>query len=556
MSLGNQTFNISAGLTIPNGQVVGFSCDNVLFGNVTQVGNGAGSVVSYNSGTGVLILNVFGYINTQPSITSMTETFLSPTNTGYINTWFTAEGNYPSNADVWWYFKDTTNVFNPTTTQPNVDLSTGQAPQGHFIMPAFTLDRTTASGVTGLTAVNTVKRPTNGAWFQGRVWYTGISDSFAATGDANAYAWTENIYFSQIVQTVTDFGSCYQTNDPTSENLFDLLPTDGGVITIQGTGNIYKLFPIQNGMLVFAANGVWFITGSTGIGFAANDYTITKISAVPSISSYSYVDVLGLPYFWNEDGIYAVEPQQGGGLAVSPLTVGTIETYYDGIPTSSKTYTRGAYHPIDYEIQWVFNGGEVGSSITQRYLFDTIMVFNTYNKAFFTYTVPKTETGMAGITYVSYPGGSNSPNPDFKYLCTRPSSPLITFSDQHDTTYVDWKSDGPGINYTSFFITGYKLRGQGIKKFQPQYIQIYSRQNGAATAYKLQGIWDYANDPNSGRYSTQQVVTNALTRFDTVYRRHKIRGHGYSLQFKLQSVDGQPFDIQGWAVVDSVNTGT
>jgi len=51
-------------------------------------------------------------------------------------------------------------------------------------------------------------------------------------------------------------GNCYQVNDPTSDQLFDLLPTDGGVIVIQGCGSIYKLFPLQNALLVFAANGV------------------------------------------------------------------------------------------------------------------------------------------------------------------------------------------------------------------------------------------------------------------------------------------------------------
>ena len=148
----------------------------------------------------------------------------------------------------------------------------------------------------------------------------GLDASQAATGDENFYTWTENIYFSQIVTSINQFGYCYQANDPTDENYFNLLPDDGGVIQIQGCGAIHKLFPIQNGMLVFADNGVWFITGSQGIGFTADDYTITKISAVRVISNTSFVDVLGMPFFWNEEGIYMTQQTQNG-IQIEPLTV-------------------------------------------------------------------------------------------------------------------------------------------------------------------------------------------------------------------------------------------
>jgi len=333
-----------------------------------------------------------------------------------------------------------------------------------------------------------------------------------------------------------------------------LLPTDGGVIQIQGCGSIYKLFPIQNGLLVFAANGIWFITGSQGIGFTANDYTITKISSVQSISSTSFVNVTGLPYFWNEEGIYSVQPAKGGGLEVDPITVGTILSFYNSIPVQSKKYVRGDYHPIDYNIQWVYRS-TVESGVTTRYQFDKILNFNTYNKACIPYTIPAAHVTVNGINDISGPS-VDATKPTFKYLSTNLGPPGLTWSDEHDDGYVDFRSDDGGTNYTSYFITGYKLRGQAIKKFQPQYIQMYSRTNGAASSYKIQGIWNYSNSRSSGKWSSIQLVTNALTRFDTIFRRHKIRGSGYALQFKIMSVDGMPFDIQGWAVVDTVNTGT
>ena len=557
IGLGARTFTVAAG-------IVGVTLGDVI--TLKYLGTVPVYIPPWTLNPGAVILTgtVTGYTGTVMTINFTsgdsgyfggiaTNWAIVPSNLGHIGTWHTAIGNYPSNADVWWYFKTTTGVYDPATTVTNQTLNSGNAPRGYYILDAFQQLRSVVGALPSLTNTVTTKRPRTGCWFQGRNWFAGVDAQQAATGDAPYYTWTENIYFSQICIDSTDFGSCYQTNDPTSERLFGLLPTDGGVITIQGCGSIFKLFPIQNGLLVFAANGVWFITGSQGIGFSANDYTITRISAIQSISGSSFVDVQGLPYFWNEEGIYAVTPAKGGALTVEPLTVGTILSFYNDIPVSCKKLAKGAYNPIDYIIQWTYRDIEP-TDVTTSYQFNRIMNYNTYNKAFFPYSLATdTNPYIHGIVYVTGPGGSTSPDPTFKYPSSMGTS--FTFADEHDTAYIDWNSTVDS-NYTSFFITGYKLRGQAIYKFQPQYIQMYSRTNDAASAYKIQGIWDYGNDRNSNRWSTPQLITNNLTRFNTIFRRHKIRGHGFALQFKVSSADGLPFDIQGWAVVDTVNQGT
>jgi hypothetical protein len=547
IGLGSKTFSVDSGLSVTLGVQVtiigivpvgggppgGSPSGALMSGNVTAY---AGTTMTINVTSGAT-----GWFGTTGSNWSIV-----PRDTAYISTWNTAIGNYPSNADVWWSFKNSSGAFAPATTLANTSLSSGPAPKGHIVLDAFNQQRDVLSGLS-VTDVITTSRPRTGTWFQGRVWYSGVDAQQAATGDAQFTTWTENIYFSQVITSPSQFGQCYQVNDPTSETLFNLLPTDGGVVTIQGCGSIYKLFPIQNGLLVFAANGVWFITGSQGIGFTANDYTIIPLSQVKSISGTSFVNVLGLPYFWNEEGIYAVQPQQGGSLTVAIQTYRTIDTFYSDIPLSSKKYARGDYDPINYTIQWIYRDTEA-VGITERYKFNKILNYLVNNQAFFPYTIGTVTNSINGINYITHPGGSNAPGPRFKYYCGTSAS--TSFAEENDfETYLDWANE----NYTSYFVTGYKLHGQAQRKIQLPYIYVFSR-NDESTSYKIQGLWDYANSRNSGRWSTLQIVENFNPKFGMLFRRHRIRGQGLVLQIKIQSVDGEPFDIMGWSTFETANT--
>lgn len=557
---GSYNFTVAAGLTISIGTVV-----NMLLTTYYSPG-GTGTylinrgVVSAYSGT-TLTMSVSSVGSLPPGGNYPQYWTFYPISIGYIDKWFTDTGRYPSNSDVWWNFKNASNVFDPAGTIANVTLSS-PAPKGSYILSAFNQSRTGVSTVAGLADITTNVRPRTGTWFQGRVWYAGI-DAYQSEnlGVSPFYTWTENIYFSQIIQTTDQFGLCFQTNDPTSEELFALLPTDGGVIKIQGSGAIYKLFPIQNGMLVFAANGIWFITGSQGIGFTANDYTITKISNIPSISSTSFVNVQGLPMFWNEDGIYTVQPaQQGLGLTVNTLTYNSIDTLYSEIPVLSKKYVRGAYNEIDYTVEWLYRA-TAPTTVGEYTSFDRMLVFNTKTQSFakHSFTIGTPAPAIRGILYVNYPGAATSPEPSFKYLTsllTTGSTRNYTFSELKSENYSDWDTvAGAGVyNYDSYFVTGYKIRGQAQRRWQTGYVLIYSR-NEEDTSYKIQAIFDYASSPNSGRWSSNQVITNSKPDYSMVVRRHKLRGQGYAGQIRVSSVDGEPFDIMGWSIFETTNSG-
>lgn len=552
---GNVTWFIETGLTISVNDVVNITTTNSGSG-VPVVSTFSGLVVSYNTGTGAIVINVTGL--TSGVINASNWTFNHPA-VSSVATFQTAAALYPSNSDVWWRFKNSTNIFDVAATLTSVEKNISPAPKGHYILSAFNQQRTSVSGIAGMTAVTTTARPKHGTWFAGRVWYAGVDAASASSGTAAYSTWTENVYFSQIVENAEQFGKCYQTDDPTSEDLFDLLPSDGGVVRIQGCGSIYKLFPIQNGLLVFAANGIWFITGSQGVGFTANDYTVTRLSSIQSISGTSFVDVNGFPVWWNEEGIYVVTAGQNG-LDVQSMSLTTISSFYEDIPLTSKRYARGDYNPLTYTVQWIYKTTQETSS-TDRYAFDGILNFNQAIQGFFPWVVSTGTPKISGINYIAGPGGSTTPDPTFKYLTSTLNGSTYdwTFSEEYRTDHKDWVTfDTTGVDYSSFFVTGYQVHAQAMRKFQQNYVTVFS-DSAEDTSFKIQAQWDYATLSASGQWSTSQVFfpqtasSNANINYAYVAKRIKIRGKGRACQFRISNNGSQPFSIIGWAAFETMN---
>lgn len=497
-------------------------------------------------------------------------------NTTNLTAWDTAQTTMPSNADVMWRFKDSSDNFDASSASiARITAGNTPAPKGHFILTLSNQDRDTAAGTSGVAATTTgSQRPSTSAFFAGRVFYAGV----------NYTGFNSKIFFTQVIERTEQYGFCYQTNDPTAEDLFDLLPTDGGVISIPESGTVFKLVTVPGGLAVFAANGVWFVTGSSGLGFIANDYTVQKIATIRTISASSFVDVAGYPAWWNEDGIYLLEVAQGTAFpSVKLLTQGTIQTFFDEISSNSKKYSKGFYHPIEKHIQWIYKSADT-DQITNRYEYDRILNINVLTGAFFPWIVSSSDVkingiavtdSITGVTEVDnvIDGSSNnvidgsgnnvivfstsgvtSASSD-KYIVSYPDSGSykFTFAETRNTDYLDWfQYDTIGVDFTSYFISGYRLRGEGIRKFQSNWIKIFSKIS-EPVAYYFQGLWDYAQTGDTGRWSSKQYIAHSDTDYGYSARRLKVRGHGIVLQFKVESVSGQPFHVIGWVSHDTGN---
>jgi hypothetical protein len=534
------------------------------------------------------------------AITSETTSLANP-----ITHYFDKTGAYPANSQIWWAMKRPPElgtdaapktyleVFDPGLRY-QVAVGDSPAPKGHFVLDAFQQDRAAASSIVGLSVVSSGGyRPRCVAFYAGRVWYAGVQ----------AQGFSSNVYFSPIIEKPEQVGNCFQQFDPTAEELRDLLPSDGGMVKITEVTVIHHMQPMGDNLLIFAENGVWAITGSEGTGFRANDFSVRKISGVPAISNMSFVDVEGVPVWWNRSSINTMVVNEQGSLHVQSLTDQTIQTFYDAIPIDSKFYAKGAYDPLTKTVQYVYRTStpavvddelpepsyilleddsgvilmedsgailletEAFSDIDQ-YVYDGILTFDTRTLAWAPWSVTlQFDVALLGIFSMT---GKNSTisnnrvladfdtviaNTDDVYVLqtelTEAQSKLkyvasvayqgLTFAEEYDETYTDWVDvNSVGYDYTSYVITGYSVIAEGNRKFQNNYLTV-NYENVTDGQATVRGIW--------------VLYRNATATKDHDTARVKIRGHGKSLQLMFESETGKPFSINGWSMLITANSG-
>lgn len=303
--------------------------------------------------------------------------------TAYFNHW----GYYPASSEIWWLYRDANEAFTPSLASTKI-TGLSQAPKGHFLLNPYYQDRVTASGVSGLTITTSgYSRPSTCAFFSGRLF----------VGGALGLDYADKIYFSSVLTDVSQASTWYQLEDPTSSDFFDLLATDGGVISIPECGQIIKLMAFSRALLVFATNGIWQISGSQGTGFTANDYSVSKVGAIPSLTASSFVDVQGFPMWWNHEGIYTISSQNGQPVA---LTDGKIKNLFDSIPLNCKKYAKGAYNPVTRVVQWLYRDTDI-TSVGDKYSYNKILNFNALSEAFYPWSIDATGASVNGIVLVN-----------------------------------------------------------------------------------------------------------------------------------------------------------
>lgn len=473
----------------------------------------------------------------------------TPATGNVLTYWDGARTDFPSNADVWWAFQNSSNLLDSTLFD-TTSLGNTPAPTGHYIYSAFGITRNATLGVTTLTDDTTNSRPSVTAFYSGRVWYAGTP----ATG------YTSRIYFSKIVEGPLDFGKCHQVGDPTSEDQGDLLESDGGVIIIPDISQVLRIVPVATSLFIFASNGTWKITGPDGV-FKATGYSVTKISSASITAPNSIVIAEGLPLWWDKAGIYSIQFDPATNQEnVINISETTIQTLINEIPDDNLFYVKGVYNNLDKNVHWLYRSID-STTLLDSFNYDKLLVLNMTTQSFSPQTISSNVPKIAGIIFTSK--SNNDPFLNVfgasvvKYLTIgdfgTSGTRAVTIAQFSRNTYQDWGSYGfAGISYESFFLTGYRVRGDLLRKFQSNYIVVMMQQetNGSCL---FQGVWDWANSPLTGLYTTSQQTYKDNGTKDYSRRKLKVRGNGYSVQFKFRSEAGKPFTIVGWATADTGN---
>lgn len=454
--------------------------------------------------------------------------------------------------------------------------------------------------------------PTCVTEYSGRVFFSGFSGRLN-DGDTSSPQLSSYVAFSQLVTDSYSIFYCYQQNDPTSNDQNDLLDTDGGFIRVEGAYNINALRPIQNGLAVFADNGVWIIRGGSDSGFSATNYQVTKITTSGCIAPNSVVAVSNYLLYWGRDGIYNLHANEFGDFVVDNITRKSIHTLYNNIPPEDQVNVFGAYDEFEQKVKWVYGNRYDSDPPTYELILDVqtgaftkftigrvndnrfpMLVCGVLTNPFTLASDTSDVTTSVGSEVILSSGDqvvvkndvakSLVGSKEVQYLIITSISPTIsfTFGNYFNTSHYDWKSfDGVGIDAKSYILTGV-LAGSDFQRDKDlTYITVHFNKtedglvNGGTgsgdltlsnpSSCLLQAQWSWANSINSGKWTNKQQIyrfrrpffPSDVDTFDNgfyvVETKNKIRGYGKVISFLFESEPGKHCDLLGWSVAFGVN---
>ena len=372
------------------------------------------------------------------------------------------------------------------------------------------------------------------------------------------YAGDSRVYFSQVLKTAKEAGRCYQNNDPISEDIPDVLDTDGGEIPLDDTLGITAIRPFRSGILIFASNGVWYIFNPDG-GFKATAFNVTKVTERGIEGSKSPVEAEGAMYYFSGSGIIRIQADEFDNLSGIDITETSIRDYY--LENFQGKNTQGAYNESQKQIVW-WNTDEESRGL----------ILDVTLNAFYP------QQNASGYKLVRPLRVDNN----FYY-------PYYNFSDSNtqyslaDTTNVLFKDFG--VDQTAYLISGWETLGKfSHKKSVTQAKVFFNKTETQITEYNegyvfdkpssclFQARWDFDNSEAYSKWVGQTTsyggrggamqLYNPLQRgfvpdaypytFDTgesvIRKKFNIRGNGDAVQFLFEAQPEKDLQLLGYSV--------
>lgn len=429
-------------------------------------------------------------------------------------------------------------LFDPRELK-NAYTGTTVAPNGHFIYDAFRITRTVDGTPVSQEIKN--KRPVSVTFKFGRAWWT--------DGDI--------IYFSQIIeQDVNKAALCYQDADPTSEDISDLIDTDGGTINILEAGFVIKLVAASNSVIVFAENGVWDISGQEGEAFKPTAYVPRKISDSELVSSKAVTTIEGTPLWAATDGLYTLNLDQvSRSYTEQSLTDQTIKTYYDSITNkedmdidfdraSKKVYFQHGLNMLIYDlINGSFHPWTVATSANKSIQ----GIFSTKERGYITTPTQvvsndeDVESNSEDVI-VNLPIDADS-QLTIKFIILDSTS--LTFGSFINAQYYDWDT----VEYSVYIETGHMFEEAPTNRKSIPYITFWFKEDNTDSECNFIHKWDFTNSEDYKLWSDPIDIyeTKGIYR-TTSYVTRQLHGSGNFVVLRFEGVAGKSFELYGYNI--------
>lgn len=509
-----------------------------------------------------------------------------------LTSYQSANSAYPPLTHPWYAGKDSGGNFSESEWR-KIYTGTSLSINGHFIIDLFNPDRDAVSGLTDVgyydaKATNDPSGRFNTVTsYTGRVWYAGEGS---------------RLYYSRILEDLNYIGDCYQQNDPTSEELSDLLATDGGVIRISEANTIRKIHVFGSSLLVFADNGVWRVSGLDANQFDPIGFSVYKITDFGLAYKESFVaGQNAVPFWWSYSGIHTIQVTEQGGFVEVNLSRDTIQTFWNNIGNEEKSFTIGEYDAINNRISWLYpNNGDIID-----FKLNNILWLDADLGAFYPWKVSDQETDTNYIVGTSFFDGSGSNEINFNvidsngelvvdssgnevvvsrvagnllsssivFLVRNGTTGQISFGTFNDATFYDWGT----VDYESYAEAAFNFMGDlGRRKTSP-YITVFMKETETGfditqgfyeplreSSLKVTALWDFKKTTFTAPqecYRRKRPNVPDLTNLSdfgspttVLQTRLKLRGRGRVMKLRFEGQTGKDFNLLGYETLDARNS--
>lgn len=390
------------------------------------------------------------------------------------------------------------------------------------------------------------------------------------------------IYYSQVMEgaSIDKMGNCYQQNDPTSEQLNNLLATDGGTIEVDNAANIIQIKQFLNGVLVYARNGVWYLAGPDS-GFTATEFSLRLVSEAGCISPQSVIAVESSQYYWSLEGIFQIATNEFGQVVANSIVEGTIQTLYNDVTKKAKQKSTGTYNRLKKQIEWHYSSGDQDGATEYKHAKDLSLMLDLRTGGFWKQEYDATLVQNVGDFIASSFATSFGTEEfgDVKVVITlgtvsSTQEYKVNFATKQSLDFIDF--DRNDIQ-TAFIETGYEALDKPSNKKAIPYITTHFKQteenwvvDGGGFKLDLQSgcqmraKWDWNNSIANGRWSPNQqayrfrriYVPTQAEPFDSgetvITTKNKMLGRGNALSIRFEQEANKDMQILGYTSQFSV----